>query len=356
MDDPNSPNWGTVSSEFWKLPRVDTVTLHFTNKCRDALYNPLDVGYHYLRLKIIDDFFAAVAEMAPPPRKLTIGLINEIPPQDGYNHFARIRRVLERLHTFRLGILCNDLPSGPCLKLPSKWLQPAAASLRRLDLLFCADQPAWSIFSVANVHFPQLGSLTLRGCTFTADDQVEWILSHAHTLGELVLERCRILIHVDLRRESTAKFSFKAVGMKFTTKSRCPERVEGVYGTRWKDVFALFGERLVQLRRFCMGWKRRDADGWCEDTMPVRSSLHPCRYASFCEWYSNQEDGFPYGGGIERIGRRGVHWSFDERGLLTNMESGGRSVQYEQDHEALVELLRRIGDRGVVDQTMYELY
>ncbi|PLN84720.1 hypothetical protein BDW42DRAFT_199214 [Aspergillus taichungensis] len=344
LDDPNSPNWGAVSSQFGKLPRLDSVTLHFTNKCPDGSYNQLVVGYYYLRMKIIDDFFGAVVKMAPLPRKLTIGIINEIPPEDSHGYSARIRRVLGRLHTFRLGILCKDLPSDSYLETPSKWLQPAAAALRKLDLMFCGDQPAWSIFSVEDVHFPQLRSLTLRGCTFTADAQVEWILSHADTLGELVLERCRILIHADIRENSTGKASFEAVGMKFTTKSGHPNRVEGMYGMRWNKMLALFGERLGQLRRFRMGWNRRDADGWCEDTMPVRSSVHPCRYASYCEWYADQEEGFPYDGGIERIGRTGVHWSVDERRILARRAGGGRSPQYQQDHEALVELLRRIGD------------
>ncbi|PLB34807.1 F-box protein [Aspergillus candidus] len=341
LDDPNAPNWGAVSSHLWKLPRVDSAMLHFRDNSNEAYDNQSDMGYHYLRSKIIDDFFAAVVEMVPTPRKLALGFIYETPVED--DHFARIRRVLGGLHTFRLGILYRVLPSRISMEIQSKWLRPTAASLQQLDLMFSAGQPAWSIFNLSDMHFPQLRSLTLRGCTFAAEAQLEWIVSHADTLQEMVLENCRILILVDIRGGSIAKASFKAVGMKLRRKSGYPNRKEGGYSARWKDVFALFGERMGQLRRFSMGWRKRGSDGWCEDTVPVRNVLHQCRYTSFCEWYDDHEEQMPYSTtGIGRFGRMGIHWSASEERTLA-------SSQYQQDHEALVGLLRRIGDGGVID-------
>jgi hypothetical protein len=103
---------------------------------------------------------------------------------------------------------------------------------------------------------PHLESLELRGCTFTSDLELKWILEHKNTLRSLKFDDCAILhcLQMDL-------------GNSFDSRSRA-QKVEKKDGLkmqlcqiRWQEWFHKIRAGLPHLNDFQFGSSRIRAPG-----------------------------------------------------------------------------------------------
>lgn len=113
------------------------------------------------------------------------------------------------------------------------------------------------------LFFPWLESLELRGCGFTADCQLNWILRHSPTLRSLKFDDCAIVHRLvlwptlrggrlagDYRHEETSHIVDDG-----------PKDKVRLYNTRWADYFDKMKENLRNLKQFEIGSSRIRALG-----------------------------------------------------------------------------------------------
>jgi hypothetical protein len=80
--------------------------------------------------------------------------------------------------------------------LPDVWLKPAQKNLTSLTI---HSYDFWGYMPKADLrsaHFPDLRVLELANFAFTHDWKLDWILSHAKTLEELILDDCPTISYV----------------------------------------------------------------------------------------------------------------------------------------------------------------
>ncbi|KAH0366088.1 hypothetical protein KCU65_g5565, partial [Aureobasidium melanogenum] len=109
--------------------------------------------------------------------------------------------VMKRITQLGLGITTQDNFAAPenTLRIPELhsffgyelseyWLKPLAAQLEYFKI-YGNREVYWGFYPAGNLpHFPALRTLILGDYSFTSEKQVEWILSHADTLEELILD------------------------------------------------------------------------------------------------------------------------------------------------------------------------
>lgn len=163
-------------------------------------------------------------------------------------------------------------------QLRRDWISPCAQNLTQLKLY--AGTVYWGYIPKCVLpHLPNLKSLSLGKMTFTHDSQLSWILSHAATLEELVLDDCPIII-------GAAWYgTLDADGYPLdTTAVITADSISTLtYTSRWHHYFRSFRRELRNLRSLRCGF---DSDAWemataFTDSHTLQPRLWPERYRVF---------------------------------------------------------------------------
>ncbi|KAH3944752.1 hypothetical protein HBI81_231620 [Parastagonospora nodorum] len=103
------------------------------------------------------------------------------------------------------------LHAGYTQDLPNTWLKPLSGQLTHLTLYGAESMCMWGIWPLVDFcnipTFAHLKSLSFGRFTVVHDWQIDWILSHAETLEELIPDDCPIVtvLYMD---DKPAKASF----------------------------------------------------------------------------------------------------------------------------------------------------
>lgn len=163
-------------------------------------------------------------------------------------------------------------------QLSRDWLSHCAPHLTTLKLY--AGTVHWGFVPKCVLpHFPALVSLSLGRMTFTHDSQLQWLLSHAATLQELILDNSPIVV-------GAAWFgALDADGYPLDTSSVITADAPSTftYSGRWHHYFRAFREHLHQLRTFGCGF---NSDHWeqaiaFQESHTLKPRLWPERYRNF---------------------------------------------------------------------------
>lgn len=215
--------------------------------------------------------------------------------------------------------------------LPTHFLKPAmTASLQSLSLYSSLYWGFYPHFNLEGMHFPLLKSLTLGNFSFYTDTQLDWILSHGHSLQELYLDDCPILFYISVFRdeEDTPSDRCPIPKSDMRRSEKADRRLDYAYPRRWYDYFRAFEDGLQWLREFGFGVNA----AWGEDGLPfererdIVPALKVDRYM-----------GFDAGIGPSQVTE---HMDDSKFGA-----AGRRPVCDDEDRDALKRLCARIGKR-----------
>ncbi|PVH99350.1 hypothetical protein DM02DRAFT_615130 [Periconia macrospinosa] len=137
--------------------------------------------------------------------------------------------------------------------LVPRWLSPVSAQLTHLTLY--ATDIFWGFLpfcDLREIYFPRLQSLSLGYYTIVHDWQIDWILSHAATLEELLLDGCAIVSAANL---DASQVISHWPDLKPYLKD--PETDEDSYlkevDLRWHQILPRFQTELPRLHHFAIG-------------------------------------------------------------------------------------------------------
>lgn len=134
------------------------------------------------------------------------------------------------------------------------WLEPVRQRLTCLKL-YSKDGMYFGYLPKCQLPtFPALKSLVLGGMSFSHDFQLDWILSHSHTLQEIVLDNCPIVIGV--RIPSTLDPNNYPIEPLFNSSATGSilQLSSFLYSARWHDYFSRFATGLPNLRSIRCGF------------------------------------------------------------------------------------------------------
>jgi hypothetical protein len=137
----------------------------------------------------------------------------------------------------------------------------------------------WPLVDFRNIPtFASLKSLSFGRFKVVHDWHIDWILSHAETLEELILDNCPIVAALYMDDKPT-KASFPDLPILRSG------RMENVYFTqvplRWYSVLARFRTKLPQLHHFAMGHSDWEEDRPFEQRHRLISGAADPRYYIF---------------------------------------------------------------------------
>ncbi|KAJ9629588.1 hypothetical protein H2203_001964 [Taxawa tesnikishii (nom. ined.)] len=183
-------------------------------------------------------------------------------------------------------------------ELNQYWLEPMRHQLTHLKLY--AREMYWGYYPRYDPpHFPKLRSLILGNLSFTHDKQLDWILSHADTLEELILDDCPIIVGAQMCGEPCGedRYIIRKPRRGGTGRGR-PYKESWLYEGRWHDYLNKLKEGLPKL-----GWFAFGAGDWSGGRIfaqaeRLKSSMLPKRYAFFdagtgpSPWLEDEGTGF----------------------------------------------------------------
>lgn len=147
---------------------------------------------------------------------------------------------------------------------PDIWLKGVIHTLRHLSIT-CWGFYIKHITGSEYTHvFPQLESLELRGCAFTSDQQINWLLRH-RKLRSLVLDDCTIVYKLHLRDRNPQIEDCASVDLVIEQGGAMQE-----YQATWSQFFDRLNS-LTELRHFKFGSSRVRQRG---EEGPVFESEH----------------------------------------------------------------------------------
>lgn len=135
------------------------------------------------------------------------------------------------------------------------WLEPIQGHIVDLEL---QSNSYWGYIpkcDLRDIHFPKLKALTLGKMTFTHDWQLEWILSHGHTLTQLTLEDCPIINEIWIGHTLDAEhYPVFNVGGRLDWKRETYDTTYWKFETRRHHCFRAMQFGLPHLRKFWCGF------------------------------------------------------------------------------------------------------
>jgi len=317
------------------------------------------------RMKVLSAFYAGLVQAEKidslsiqnlqnvTPRALKEVQISSIDEPFNYD----FKTVMSRIKQLSLSIAVESFVERPAevvftdaihnflgSELQQYWLGPIAANLEYLKL-HGSKEVYWVFFPVCNLpHFPKIKTLILGGVSFTSEKQVQWILSHASTLQELILDNATIGVAVEIeefevdvesrtvlyeRSQQTQWHGYLPVSRDHLLR---PE--SWLDATRWHHLFRRFREGLPRLRHFAFNHSHWD-DRAFEHADALGTALKEERYAFFKEFYWTSFSDPNFGNVVFK------EWEEDQKDRL-HIE---RPDCDEEDQQALNELLEELKKR-----------
>lgn len=111
------------------------------------------------------------------------------------------------------------------------------------------------------LFLPSLESLELRGCGFTADYQLDWIIRHGRTLTHLKLDDCAIVHRLVLWSSPQGVVRADHCHASLRIVDDGPRDKVRLYNTRWAQYFDKMRQQLLHLKNFEIGSSRVRALG-----------------------------------------------------------------------------------------------
>ncbi|KAJ4298128.1 hypothetical protein N0V90_006027 [Kalmusia sp. IMI 367209] len=274
-------------------------------------------------------------------------------------HFVAVLRKIRKLH---LCIATESDEAAPedsinkigCHRmfndnLIERWLKPVQGQLTHLSLW--ATECFWGFWPFCDLratHFPHLKSLSLGNWTIVHDWQIDWILSHAPTLEELLLDDCPIVTvcKVDNVQVKPHFPDLEPVHVneRFNTKTYVKE-----IALRWHEALAQFRTGLPHLKHFALGQGNWDEGTMFEERYELLNELRWDRYHVFDKGIGPSQ--WMGGGGywVLARARAGQEWEKRSHKFVT----GGKGRDEflfpncdKKDLETLVELLEAVEERA----------
>lgn len=157
---------------------------------------------------------------------------------------------------------------------PWFWVESTTMTLRNLSITcwgFYIRNIAGA-FCHAGFSFPFLESLELRGCGFTADFQLNWIIRHGRTLRSLKFDDCAIVHRLVLWPQPRGRIMADHCHASLRIVDDGPRDKVRLYNSRWAQYFDRMKNELPQLKHFEMGSSRVRAPG--EEGPSFKSEVH----------------------------------------------------------------------------------
>jgi hypothetical protein len=241
-------------------PNLTNLELEFSAAC--AVDNGNHWGYTpeedvQFRFELLDVIFRT---LNVPSSKLTSLSIKNLQNHNDpdLTMSENFLAVLGRLSELRLKIITEEDTASPesawniqemhtfMEDLPATWLEPARENLTSLTLHMDTFWGYYPKCELRGIKFPKLKKLELGNYTFAHDWQLEWILSHAETLEELVLDYCPIVKRMrNFGAVNAENFPiWPTVGHELSLRT---------YEGRWADYFKRIEEGLPKLKTLRFG-------------------------------------------------------------------------------------------------------
>ncbi|CAD0098175.1 unnamed protein product [Aureobasidium mustum] len=301
-----------------RFPNLTHAELIFITQCGPAFaHNPGPEDEEF-RFTVLSTFYAGLVD-AEKLFHLSIKNLQNITPKALMGKASTVEEVafkqnfetvMKRIKQLGLGITVEDWDAAPdntlrqpevhdffAFELQEYWLGPIAAQLEYLKI-YGNEEVYWGFYPAGNLpHFPALRTLILGDYSFTSEKQVEWILSHAGTLEELILDDAMIGVavtiaetHVDIpSRTIVYEKDYSSDPPGYQPKWRGRTLVSQVWKdpTRWHNLFSRFAERLPNLKHFAFNHSHWDEQAY-EHADALCSAVRLERYGAFseCEWNS----------------------------------------------------------------------
>ncbi|KAJ5901028.1 F-box domain protein [Penicillium subrubescens] len=188
------------------------------------------------------------------------------PDWDMESHKRAITKL--RLKNLKIGLVSSTVwnwtpADQPVGDPPWFWVMPTMRTLRKLSIT------CWG-FYIKNIagagwgqsmFLPSLESLELRGCGFTADTQLDWIVRHGRTLTHLKLHDCAIVHRLIMWTSPQGVVRADQCHASLRIVNDGPRGKVRLYNTRWSQYFDKMQLQLPQLKHFEIGSSRVRAPG-----------------------------------------------------------------------------------------------
>lgn len=134
--------------------------------------------------------------------------------------------------------------------LPDIWLRPLSAQLTHLTLYGDVLWGVWPLVDFRQIApFEKLKSLAFGNLTIAFEWQVDWIISHASSLEQLIFDDATIVTALALR-EDQAHVLFPGLSPARTEYER---QYLAHVSLRWHNALDRFRTELPRLRHFTLG-------------------------------------------------------------------------------------------------------
>ncbi|OJJ30775.1 hypothetical protein ASPWEDRAFT_117384 [Aspergillus wentii DTO 134E9] len=245
-----------------EFPNLHSLTVHFDKYC----CVPDENGYvncsqtWNFRSDVMKRLFASTASLPRLNQELAIRHMQTINVKD-VKTLQSMDKTLRGLRSLRLGIISEYDNTNPEItdrlpephdffdEIPPLWLKPTMSTLQHLTLYYQHCFGFYPKLDLRGVHFPHLKTLALGNYTFIHDTQLDWILSHGHSLCELYLDECAIVFAARMTEPETVQHCY----LDSTQITRLSNEYHATYSARWHDYFSAFQSELPHLRHISMG-------------------------------------------------------------------------------------------------------
>lgn len=266
------------------------------------------------REKVLRTFYAGLNHREHPATKvfdLSIQNLQDrtpqaliVPSDEEDEDFKRdFEQVMSRVTHLSLQIATEDEEAAPemTLDIPEShnffnhelqeyWIAPIAENLVYLKLY--ASDMLIGVFPACNLpHVPKLRTLILGNLSMCNDDHIEWILSHADTLQQLILDDAVIAVGMTLYDEVADEDSRRIVYSPYSPLEiqlerpvyqpkmdhQLPKR-RWLWPTRWHHIFGRLQRDLPNLQHFAIGHGNWDDHKAFDEAEVLQSLLIDARY------------------------------------------------------------------------------
>ncbi|KAH0169904.1 hypothetical protein KCU67_g2868, partial [Aureobasidium melanogenum] len=301
-----------------QFPNLTHVELVFSSSCSgpswDQEYDCMEMMR--FREEILHVFYAGLNHREHPASKvynLSIKNLQDHTPKalienadDKDNGFGRdFQHVMSKITHLSLQVATEDDSAAPehMLEIPEShdffghelqtyWLAPIADNLVYLKL-YASDMYFGMYPRCKLPSLPRLRTLLLGNISIVNDDQIDWILSHAATLEELVLDDAMIAVgarflerSVDTDKQCVvySPLEIKDGRPSYQPKTdRMAPKQKWLWATRWHHVFTRLQQGLPKLKRFAFGHGKWDDHLAFDEADVLMSELIDVRYQYFDE-------------------------------------------------------------------------
>ncbi|KAH0287060.1 hypothetical protein M436DRAFT_62087 [Aureobasidium namibiae CBS 147.97] len=209
-------------------------------------------------------------------------------------------QVMSRITHLSLQVATEDEESAPetTLDLPEShnffgyelrkyWVAPIAENLVYFKLYAC--DMLFGTFPACNLpKLPELRTLILGNLSMCNEDHIDWILSHAATLEELILDDAVVAVGTVLYAEVADEASRRIIYSSLTIEDGRPlyqpkldhalPKRRSLWLTRWHHIFGRLQRSLPKLKHFAMGHGNWDEHKAFDEAEILQNVLTDARY------------------------------------------------------------------------------